>query len=426
MGATYRVPRPADAKEGERSVSALDYRFKQVRDLVEREGLRRTLGMIWTRLRHGPGQWKKADIFAHYNFVTTVAPLPTVGRAKSNTLLWVVPDFNIGSGGHLNIFRIIFHLESRGYECTIFIVDPGVHQNAESAKKDILNHFFPLRASVRMEGDEIPATETAIATAWQTAYYVRRLPERVKKIYFVQDFEPVFYPLGSEYVLAENTYRFGFEAITAGEWLAEKLAQEYGMQARSVGFGVEHERYQALPRREPEIKRVFFYARPPTPRRAFELGLLVLNEVHRQLPSAEFVLAGWDTRGYYIPFPHLTCGTVGLDDLPDLYSQCDVALVLSLTNLSLLPLELMACRCAVVSNTGANVEWLLNSEVATLSELTPEGLANAITDLLTDDLKRIGLLDRAEAFANAQDWTIVAEEFEIALKALGESSECVA
>lgn len=407
-------------------MSALGYRFGQVRDLFKREGVGRTLGMIWTRLRHGPGQWKKADIFAHYNFVTTTAPLQPVGCAKPNTLLWVIPDFNIGSGGHLNIFRIIFYLELRGYECAILIVDPGVHKDAETAKKDILNNFFPLKASIQMEGDEIPASETAIATAWQTAYYVRRLPERVKKIYFVQDFEPVFYPVGSEYVLAENTYRFGFDAITAGGWLAEKLAQEYGMQARSVGFGVEHERYRALPRREPEIKRVFFYARPPTPRRAFELGLLVLNEVYRQLPSTEFVLAGWDTQGYYIPFPHLTCGTVGLDDLPDLYSQCDVALVLSLTNLSLLPLELMACRCAVVSNAGANVEWLLSSEVATLSESTPNGLANAITDLLTDDLKRVDLLDRAEEFANAQDWTIVAEEFEAALKAIKESSECVA
>jgi hypothetical protein len=30
------------------------------------------------------------------------------------------------------------------------------------------------------------------------------------------DFEPWFYPMGTDYVLAENTYRFNFYGFTAG------------------------------------------------------------------------------------------------------------------------------------------------------------------------------------------------------------------
>ena len=163
----------------------------------------------------------------------------------------------------------------------------------------------------------------------------------------------------------------------------------------------ELERYRRLPRREPEIRRVFFYARPPTPRRAFELGLLVLNAVWQRMPDTQFVLAGWDTAGYHIPFPHLACGTVALDDLPDLYSQCDVALVLSLTNASLLPLELMASGGTVVSNRGPNVEWLLHEDVAVLAETSPEGLTAAVCGLLEDDERRHALSARAETFARA-------------------------
>ena len=148
---------------------------------------------------------------------------------------------------------------------------------------------------------------------------------------------------------------------------------------------------------------------------------MVLNLVHKALPSTEFILAGWDTSNYEIPFPHLAAGTVRVDELPDVYAQCDVALVLSLTNLSLMPLELMACRCAVVSNRGANVEWLLNDDVAMLCDSTPEALANAVCEALVNDAKRLELIDRAERFATMQHWEAGAAEFEKGLIAARET-----
>jgi len=134
------------------------------------------------------------------------------------------------------------------------------------------------------------------------------------------------------------------------------------------------------------------------------LGLLTLARIHEKNPEIEFVLAGWDLSGYQIPFPFLNPGVLTLNDLPDLYSQCDIALVLSFTNLSLLPLESMACNCAVVSNRGENVEWLLSEEVTKFSDATPEALSDTVIDLLEDEdalnlLKKNGL-----AFAQSTDW----------------------
>lgn len=391
------------------------HRARRVAQMLRRDGVVPTARAVVRRLRHGPGSGQRIDVLGHYAFAMPykIAPLP--GQAAPGTLLWFVPDFGIGSGGHLNIFRTIWHLEQMGYTSGIVIVKPDKHQRAEQARDDIRQHFFPLQAQVYMGADGLPPCEFAIATGWDTAYMVRAFQGAERKLYFVQDFEPSFYAIGSESVLAENTYRFGFSGITAGGWLAEKLRAEYGMRTHAVGFGVEQERYQQLSRREPEIKRVFFYARPPTPRRAFELGLLVLNAVWRRLPQTQFVLAGWDTAGYHIPFPHLACGTVALDDLPDLYSQCDVALVVSLTNLSLLPLELMACGCAVVSNKGPNVEWLLNNDVALLCEASPEALTDGLCSLLEDDERRAALTARAQQLARSQTWETVARQFEAGL-----------
>ena len=389
-------------------------RVWRIKEMMRKEGLWATLRAVVLRLRNGPGQY--ADVLKHYEFalpyeLSAAADSPHVG-----SLLWFIPDFNVGSGGHLNIFRTIWHLEQMGYASSIVIGNPVMHHNASEARDAIRQHFFPLQAQVLLGQENLPPCEFAIATGWDTAYTVRAFQGAQHKLYFVQDYEPHFYPVGTESVLAQNTYHFGFFGITAGGWLAAKLADEYSMATHPVGFGVELDRYRRLPRREPDIRRVFFYARPPTPRRAFELGLLVLNAVWERMPDTQFVLAGWDTAGYRIPFPHLACGTVALDDLPDLYSQCDVALVLSLTNASLLPLELMACGCTVVSNRGANVEWLLNEDIATLADASPEALADAVCALLADDNRRNELSLRAESFARAQTWDMVAKEFESALR----------
>lgn len=400
------------------------HKIRLVKAMARQDGLLRTARAVWYRLRHGQkAPWQQIDVFQHYAFAwpADIAALP--GKGGAGTLLWFIPDFNLGSGGHLNIFRTIWHLEQMGYQSTIVIGNPRDHHDAALARTAIREHFFPLQAQVHIGLEGLPPCEFAVATGWDTAYTLRAFGGAAHKLYFVQDYEPHFYPVGTEHVLAENTYRFGFFAITAGDWLAGKLASDYGMRTHAVGFGVEGDRYRRLARREPAIRRVFFYARPPTPRRAFEIGLLVLNAVWERMPDTEFVLAGWETSGYRVPFPHLACGTVALDELPDLYSQCDVALVLSLTNASLLPLELMACGCAVVSNHGPNVEWLLNDDVAVLADTTPEDLTDAVCGLLQDDARRTALSARAEAFARAQTWDAVAKGFEAGLQRARAPSE---
>jgi len=325
-------------------------------------------------------------------------------NSQEKIINWVIPDFGIGSGGHLNIFRVIKKLEEKGFICRINIDGETHFSSGTEARKCIRENFFPIEAEVGIGRKELRPAAATFATGWTTAYTVRDFSGAGKRYYFVQDFEPFFSAPGSDYAFAEETYRFGFKGITAGDWLAKKLAHEYDMETTPFNFSYDRELYKPHHRREPHIKSVFFYARPVTPRRAFELGLLTLAKVHEKNPDVEFILAGWDLSGYQIPFPHLNAGVLPLGELPDLYSQCDIALVLSFTNLSLLPLESMACNCAVVSNRGENVEWLLTEKVAKFSDATPEALSDAIVNLFEDEdtlnlLKKSGL-----AFAQSTDW----------------------
>jgi len=305
----------------------------------------------------------KHDVFSFYNYILFDKNEAQLKKIEGNVkLLWFIPDFGIGSGGHLNIFRMIFNLEKLGMKSDIVICGYSQWVNEFIAKQTIDNNFFQLSSRIYFVNNEsdikkLDKYHVGMATSWQTAYYVNNFSNCINKFYFVQDFEPFFYPRGSSFVFAENTYKFGFSGISAGSWISTKLTTEYGMECTPFSFSYDKELYLKHKKRD-DKKRVFFYARPPTDRRGFELGLFALNELYKKDAKVEFVLAGWDTSEYKIPFPHLNAGVLSISELSDLYSQCNVALVLSFTNLSLLPLEILASGCEVLLNDGDNNTWL--------------------------------------------------------------------
>ncbi len=356
----------------------------------------------------------KVDVLGIYDFARLpyVSPALGMGQASANTINWVIPPFGKGGGGHINIFRFVSYLEKMGFECRIIIVGSwrsvSAAKQSERAQKEITKWFFPLAARVYMGMENAPPAYYTIASTWRTAYAVRNFGATRHRCYFIQDFEPWFCAAGAEYALAEDTYRFGFVGITAGTWLKSKIATDYGMETYSVGFSYDRDIYRQMPRREPDDRRVFFYARPSTPHRGFELGLLVLAEVVRRLPDIKVVFAGLDLSNYYIPFEHQNAGLVSLSELPSLYCQCDVALVLSFTNLSLLPLEIMACGTPVVSNKGPWTEWLLNDHNACLANPTIDALANAVCSVLSDPVEANRLREGGFAAVAVTDWQVEA------------------
>ncbi|NOI03337.1 glycosyltransferase [Vibrio kanaloae] len=362
-----------------------------------------------------PRSITKTDIAKHYSFISRddFGYEWTEGLAAENTINWVIPNFNIGSGGHLNIFRFISFLESSGYVVNIVIDEPNCGQDTDKLKKVICDNFVNLEANVFFGIENAPVAFSTFATSWTTAYTVKSYRTTKRKFYFVQDFEPLFYPLSSEYAFAENTYKFGFTGITAGKWLSDKLSSEYAMECDYVGFSYDKDRYSALKVNDKKAnkKRIFFYARPPTPRRALELGILALQNVCKQRNDVEVVFAGWDLSAYSFDFDYESHGVVSLDELPELYRSCDMGLVLSFTNLSLLPLELMASGVPVVSNTGKNVEWLLNKDICQFAESDVNSITRALLQLIDEENYLEDLKTKGISFAEKTSWKDEGQKF---------------
>ena len=363
------------------------------------------------------------DIPAFYDYIMDDEPIEFEQgecdelQKSSNTILnWVIPEMGVGSGGHINIFRFVQKLQDMGFKNRVYVFKCHA-LDTDGALRTFIDQYYDLDTNsieVYHSVDKMKPAHAIIATSWQTAYFVRKFNKVISKFYFVQDFEPYFYAVGSEYTFAENTYKFGLRGITAGDWLKDKLREEYGMKTESFSFSYDKDLYKAIDKRD-DTKRLFFYARPVTPRRAFELGLLALTEVSKRIPEVEVIFAGWDVSGYKIPFTHLNAGSVKLEELADLYSQCDMCLVLSNTNLSLLPLEVMASNSVAVCTKGANSSWLVNEENSLMVDFDPISIANTLCYYLEHREELAIIRKRGLKFALSTSWDKEAEKVKNAI-----------
>lgn len=312
---------------------------------------------------------------------------------------WVVPPMGPVSGGHANIFRFIDFLESKGHLCRIYFYDP-MRQYSFDQLKEAMRSYPLLKAKLYYNVKEMADCDGIFATSWHTAYPVFNFNKPTKKFYFVQDFEPFFDPVGSYSTLAENTYKFGFHGVTLGSWLKQKLERDYSMPADDVNLGVNLKVYSLI--NKAPRKKIFFYARPVTPRRGFELGVLGLEIFHKSHPEYEINFVGWDIKPYKIPFFYVNHGILPLKKLNELYNQCAAGLVLSFTNMSLLPLEMMAAGAKPVINDAEHTRLVNYKSAVEYAHPSPaalaEGLATAIKD--TNSPKKIQ--DLAKVATNFQ------------------------
>jgi O-antigen biosynthesis protein len=307
---------------------------------------------------------------------------PGTDRQKLR-LNWLMPPPGKGSGGHLNIFRFIKYLEDAGHECRIYIYTYD-RKGSVAAIRAVMGDSYP-EVAARMEWidspDEMMEADGILPTSWETAYPAYNFKGTAKRFYFIQDFEPFFYPVGSLYTLAENTYKFGFYGVTAGNWLSTKLRRDYGMHTDNYDFGSEGSLYSYANDRP--RKEILFYARPYTERRGFEIGIMALDLFHRMHPDFVINMVGYDVSSYKIPFPYQNLKTLELEQLNDLYNRCAVGLVMSFTNMSLLPLELLGSGTIPVVNNGENNLLVSDNKYIAYAAADPVSIANSLSEVVT-------------------------------------------
>jgi glycosyltransferase involved in cell wall biosynthesis len=369
-------------------------------------------GIIRTALRN---RRKRRRLNRHIAFVydywdwqsdNNGAATPRASQDERDCFIWFAPYWtNVWGGGHYTLFRFANHFAKKGTRQIIYTYNPP-HRSAEELMVELDGAIPGCQLEVITNPKLLPRCDVALATTWQSAYYVQAFPFAKSKFYFMQDFESQFYAHGTASMQANNSYCFGFPGITGGTW-NRAMYESFGGKAEHYIFSTDRNIF--FPAAEDgkvrdKVSRIFFYGRPSTERRCFELGVVSLQKIANKFPDIEIVIAGLDMDNH-LPFKATLLGNLNLAKTGELYRSCDIGIAFSGTNLSYLPVELMACGVPVISNRGPHVEWFCEHMVnSVLADPVPTAVLDAVEMLVNSRETRQSLVNRGLAETGKRTW----------------------
>jgi GT2 family glycosyltransferase/glycosyltransferase involved in cell wall biosynthesis len=317
------------------------------------------------------------------------------------TVNWFVPEIDSPFYGGINTaFRIAERLAVEHGVQNQFVVAAAPN---ERYIRSAIEAAFPSIADSKIafsDGqagpnlDSMPPADVSIATQWHTAYLAAHFPHTRRRFYLIQDFEPAFYPAGTNYALAEETYRLGLYGICNTERMRNLYRDRYDGEGSffmpAIDGSIFHAKGRAW-REEGEPVTIFTYARPGHWRNCWELASPALLELKRRLgQGVRIVTAGsWahpNDLGRGIE--HL--GLLDYRDTGKLYRSCDLGLALTVSeHPSYLPLELLACGAPVVAFDNPAGDWIIQHEKNSLRcPRTVDGLVEGLERMATDTVLR--------------------------------------
>ena len=208
----------------------------------------------------------------------------------------------------------------------------------------------------------IPAYDVVTATINNSipeiATAVQRSKAGVKIAYYIQDYEPLFYPIDStDWKRARDSYTAIKDCALFAKthWLREIVYANHGVNVAKVAPSLDHDTFYPDARRSRDALTIVAMLRPRTPRRAPHRTLRVLTRLCEELPKTTVfkVFGSSDEHllehGIDLPPQIQNVGGLKRTAVADLMRSADLFLDLSdYQAFGRSGMEAMACGCVPV------------------------------------------------------------------------------
>lgn len=324
------------------------------------------------------------EFAARLNGQTWLRAAPNLARDEDVAV--ILPDMTGPSGGHRKILTVCTALVEAGYRLRLYFYSSRA---PSMIARDIERFFGPIEAEIDCFSGEIGTHQFAICTQWKTAYDFRKVDFDGKIFYFVQDFEPMFSGVGSDYMRAISSYQLDYQIICYGKWVAAVLADSLGVESSTIPFTLDHDTYGPPVREKSRDIDILVFARPSQDRRCLDLIVEGLALLKSQRPDVKIAFFGEDEYPDY-GFELTTLGSFSdLTELAALYRRAKVGICYSPTNPSQLGYEMIACGTCLIDVEVKFSELNFDGDDFVLyCDGTPEDMAAACERLLDDPAER--------------------------------------
>ncbi len=177
-------------------------------------------------------------------------------------------------------------------------------------------------------------------------------------MYFVQDYEPYFYSYGEDYILAKETYNFGYHIVSLGKWNLKKIKEENSGKnsiLNFIEFPYEKKEYPNIERNyssyeeKKEIK-LCVYVKSDSKRIPYVIEH-ILKKLKFELKEKKNInlnITYFGNENYLKLSEGRSLGKITKEQLLKLYRESDFGMCASLTNISLVPYEMMSTGLPVI------------------------------------------------------------------------------
>lgn len=344
-----------------------------------------------------------------------------VSPDQVKNLAFLVPGIDKYSGGITSILRLGTYLTRLGYNVSyVDFQNRPVEENIYNARSNLSyveGDFVALNSAKKGYFDVV------IAGNWQAVYYLNDFDGY--KMYFVQDYEPYFFKLNERYLLAKLTYQLGEHIVSLGKWNIEQIQRECQVESKMdyVSFPYEPGEYSKT------INRDFYgYSAKKNLKIAVytkEEGKRIPNILQAILEHATQYFADkgiildvlyFGMKKDYSVRCGKNLGKLNKDEMLKLYNDADFGMVASMTNISLVPYEMIATGLPVIEMKEGSFSAFFPNDAALLIDYNYKTFVRKIEEALYNPAVLERITKNAFGVLKDLSWEKTAAEFSDILK----------
>lgn len=351
------------------------------------------------------------------NYDMSIVKNQTPSRVKRIT--FVITRMVRFHGGQTSILRLGTQLAKQGYDVIYAVYK---EQSKEEMKLCAQSNLADYQGRV-CTSKQLPSlhSDVFIATSWDTVSFVKK--KNGYKMYFVQDYEPYFYPFGERFLLAKKTYEQGLHMVSLGNWNKEMIKQQ--CQPCSpidiIDFPYERREYPYFPREyDYSCKKEFtiavylkFYGkRLPT------IIPYLLSQVKEMMEDDGITLHVkyfGEAKSYRIEGGE-NLGMLSKAELLKLYQTSDFGMVASLSNISLVPYEMIGTGLPLIEFIDGTFSYFFPENSAILIDLSAEDLYQKLLQVIREPERLSEQHTNAHNYMKQLSWEKSGEQFVQILK----------
>lgn len=331
-------------------------------------------------------------------------------------ILFVMPTIYPHSGGETSILRLSTFLANNGYNVFYACYDNDNIEEMEANCKINLKNYKG--TFLRMSDCENRSFDIIVSTFWIAAYRAKKM--KGYHIYFAQDYEPYFYPLDENYVLAQKVYSMGFHIISLGLWNKKEIIKQTSTQDRIdiIDFPYEPSEYKPISRdylkySEKKTVKIAVYIKNDG-KRLPRLIQYNLKQAADELIESygiklEINIFGMNKKEKLVVGNNI--GRLSKEQLLTLYSEYDFGLVASMTNISLVPYEMLATGLPLIEFKDGSYETFLGNDTAALVSFDYKDIVHEIVNSINDPSVLVERHNRSMEKLSQLSWKKTAEQF---------------